>query len=517
MVDARPAAVIVLAAGAGTRMRSTTPKVLHEIAGRSLLGHVVHAASGLESRHLIVVVGHERERVSAHLNKVIAPQLAPAAAQVLGTVYQERQRGTGDAVAVALGDPSLRDLAVDGSGEDDTVLVLNGDTPLLRTQTLRNLLARHREQSASATVGTSIVPDAEGLGRILRDGAGELTGIVEQRDATPAQLAINEISTGVFAFNAAALRQMLPLLKPSNSQQQEYLTDVIGLLRKEAVRGRAVQAHRIGDYRQSLGCNDRAELAVLAALLRDRLATQWMRHGVTMIDPGTVWLDVTVQLSPDAVIAPNVQLYGATYVASGARIGPDTTLIDTRVGENTTILRSHAQSAQVGADCSVGPFAYLRPGAVLGVGVKVGAYVEVKNSQLADDVKVPHLSYIGDASVGEGSNIGAGSVVVNYDGVAKHRTTIGRHCRTGSNTLFIAPVTIGDGAYTAAGSVITSDVPPGALGFARAPQRNVDSWVFRRRAGSVAAQAAQRALPGQAPTATGTEYRGHAHDVDSGS
>lgn len=505
MVDAQPAAVIVLAAGAGTRMRSATPKVLHPIAGRSLLGHVVHAASGLAPRHLIVVVGHEHERVTAHLNSVIAPQLEPAVAAALGTSYQREQRGTGDAVSTALNHLDLRDLDV-----GDAVLVLNGDTPLLSTQTLLELLTEHRRNDAAATVGTSVVPDATGLGRILRDDRGELVGIVEQRDATVEQLALDEINTGVFAFDVAALRKTLPQLTSENDQRQEYLTDVIGLLRAgaqpdDAGHPHTVRAHRIADYRQTLGCNDRAELAVLRALLRDELTARWMRYGVTMIDPSSVWLDVTAQLEPDAVIAPNVQLYGSTYVGPGAQVGPDTTLIDTRVGADTTVVRSHAESAQVGSGCSIGPFAYLRPGAVLGVGVKVGAYVEVKNSQLGDDVKVPHLTYVGDATVGEGSNIGAGSVVVNYDGVAKHRTTIGRHCRTGSNTLFIAPVSIGDGAYTAAGSVITSDVPPGALAVARGVQRNIASWVFRRRAGSAAAMAAQQAeQTGETGTPGGT-------------
>ncbi len=504
MVDARPAAVIVLAAGAGKRMRSTTPKVLHDIAGRSLLGHVVHAAAGLQPRHLIVVVGHQHEQVTEHLHHVIVPGLGQSTAAVVSTAYQDQQRGTGHAVSVALEHRSLQALAA-----GDVVLILNSDTPLLLTQTLGELLAQHRRRGSQATVGTSVVPDPQGLGRILRGDGGELTGIVEQRDATPAQLAINEVNSGVFALDAAALRHTLPLLTAQNNQQQEYLTDVIGLLHKEAAGGHMVQAHRISDYRQTLGCNDRAELAELHALLRDRLAAEWMRQGVTMIDPATVWLDVTAHLAPDTVIAPNVQLYGATYVASGARVGPDTTLIDTRVGENTTIVRSHAELAQVSADCSVGPFAFLRPGAILGTGAKVGAYVEVKNSQLGADVKVPHLSYIGDTTVGEGTNIGAASVVVNYDGVAKHHTTIGRHCRTGSNTLFVAPVTIGDGAYTAAGSVITSDVPSGALAVARGSQRNIAGWVFRRRAGSAAAAAAQRAAA-DADTADG-----HDRDADS--
>ncbi len=488
VVQVRPAAVVVLAAGEGARMQSSTPKVLHELAGRSLLGHVVHAAATLRPRNLAVVVGHESSRVSEHLHQVIAPELDPSVVATLSTPFQKQQAGTGNAVAVA-----CQALAEERLDAGEHMVVLNADTPLLRPQTLRQLLQQHVDSGAAATVATSVPPNPHGLGRILRTPESDLIGIVEQKDATPAQRAIDEVSTGVFVFDTAALRRMLPLLSTDNEQQQEYLTDVIGLLREDADHGRVVQAHRISDYREALGCNDQVELAALRTLLRDQIATDWMRRGVTIIDPATVWLDVTTQLAPDVIIAPNVQLYGATSVASGARVGPDTTLIDTRVGANTRIARSHAESANIGDGCSVGPFSYLRPGTVLGSGAKIGAYVEVKNSQLGIDVKVPHLSYIGDATVGEGTNIGAASVVVNYDGVAKHRTTIGQHCRTGSNTMFVAPVNIGDGAYTAAGSVITSDVPPGALAVARGEQRNIAGWVFRRRAGSAAARAAARA------------------------
>ncbi|HEX3732725.1 MAG TPA: bifunctional UDP-N-acetylglucosamine diphosphorylase/glucosamine-1-phosphate N-acetyltransferase GlmU [Mycobacteriales bacterium] len=488
MSHTRPAAVVVLAAGEGTRMRSSLPKVLHELAGRSLLGHVVHAAAALRPEHFAVVVGHQAERVGEHLLTEVAAELDLETRNAVVTVHQAQQHGTGHAVATALAALSEHSL-----GAGDAILVLNGDTPLLRAQTLRQLIAHHIETGASATVGTSVLPDPVGMGRILRDGDGELAEIVEHRDATATQRAITEVNTGVFVFDAAALAHALPMLSTNNDQGQQYLTDVIALLRKEAPHRRTVQAYRIDDYREALGCNDHAELSTLRALLRDRLTTEWMRRGVTMIDPSTVWLDVTARLAPDTVIAPNVQLYGNTVIESGARVGPDTTLVDTSVGPNSNVVRSHAESARLAADCTVGPFAYLRPGTSLGRGVKVGAYVEVKNSELGPEAKVPHLSYIGDATIGEGTNIGASSVVVNYDGVSKHRTTIGRHCRTGSSTLFVAPVTIGDGAYTAAGSVITSDVPAGALGVARATQRNIAGWVFRRRAGTAAANAAQQA------------------------
>lgn len=488
MRTARPAAVIILAAGEGTRMRSGTHKVLHAVGGRSMLGHVVHLAAALEPDNIVVVVGHHREHVTDHLFSVIAPELPDELGQRVTTAHQVEQLGTGHAVKAAMAE--LADVA-----DSETVIVLNGDTPLLRADTLRELHAAHASRGAAATVGGAVAPEPRGLGRIVRGEADELVAIVEERDATDEQRTITEINTGVFAFTAGALRRTLPRLAADNDQKQEYLTDVISLLRVEpAASPSAVGVHTIADYRESLGCNDRTELAALGAILRDRVADKWMRAGVTMTDPTSVWIDVTVTLDRDVTIAPNVQLHGTTSVGAGARIGPDTTLIDAVVGPESSVIRSHCESAQIGPRATVGPFAYLRPGSALAEDAKVGAYVEVKNSELGAGAKVPHLSYIGDATIGEGSNIGASSVVVNYDGVSKHRTTIGRHCRTGSNTLFVAPVTVGDGAYTAAGSTITSDVPPGALAVARAQQRNIAGWVFRRRAGTAAAIAAAAAL-----------------------
>lgn len=469
---ARPAAVVVLAAGEGTRMKSDTPKVLHELCGRSLVGHVLAAAGQLEPAHFAVVVGYQRDRVAAHVTG-LNDRIVPA--------VQDQQLGTGHAVRCALAElPEL----------DGPVVVLNGDVPLLTAETLRALVATHVEGGYAATVLTASVPDPTGLGRIVRDADGRVQRIVEHRDATAEERTIAEINSGMFVFDAKHLRAMLDRLTTDNDQGQEYLTDVLGLL---VDAGHPVAAMVAPDYRETLGCNDRVELSGLRALLRDRLVTAAMRAGATVIDPASVWFDVDVVLGRDVVVHPNVQLRGATSIADRAEIGPDTTLVDTTVGEGATVVRAHANQAEIGPEASVGPYAYLRPGSVLARKAKVGTYVETKNAQIGEGSKVPHLTYVGDATIGEHSNIGAASVFVNYDGVNKHRTTIGSHARTGSDTMFIAPVTVGDGAYTAAGSVITEDVPPGAMAVARARQRNVEGWVERRRAGTPAADAAAAA------------------------
>jgi len=469
--------VVVLAAGEGKRMRSSVPKVLHEICGRSLLGHVLAAAAPLDAAHLSVVVGHGRDQVVEHLRAVAAGLGVPGAA----TVVQEQQHGTGHAVRLAL--EALPDVA-------GTVVVLNGDTPLLRAETLADLVAAHRAAGSAGTVLSAEVPDPSGLGRILRDERGTFTGIVEHADATPEQRGIAEVNAGMYVFDGGLLRDALAKLGRGNAQAEEYLTDCLGIL---AEQGHPVHAHRAADPTETLGVNDRVQLAGLRALLRDRLLEHWMREGVTVVDPATVWLDVDVTLAPDVVLRPGVQLAGTTTVGPGAEIGPDTTLTDTAVGEGARVLRSHCERAVVGPEASVGPFSFLRPGTVLARTAKVGAFVEIKASDIGEGTKVPHLTYVGDATIGEHTNIGASSVFVNYDGVAKHRTVIGSHARTGSDTMFIAPVTVGDGAYTAAGSVITDDVPPGAMGVARARQRTIEGWVERRRAGTPSAEAAARA------------------------
>jgi bifunctional UDP-N-acetylglucosamine pyrophosphorylase / glucosamine-1-phosphate N-acetyltransferase len=464
----RPAAVIVLAAGEGTRMRSAKPKVLHEIAGRSLLGHALNAARSLGPEHLIVVVGHGRDRVEAHLAE-IDPTAKP--------VVQASPNGTGHAVRVAL----------DAVGElDGPVVVTYGDVPLLSVNTLAALLHKHVSDNAAMTLLSVVLDDPTGYGRIVRDD-DEVVAIVEQKDATPDERAIRETNAGVYVFDGKLLPTALSRLSTDNVQGEEYLTDVLALLRKD---GHRVVAVRTDDPHEVLGVNDRAQLAELARILRDRLVATAMRDGVTVIDPATTWVDVDVTLERDVVLQPNVQLHGRTHIYQGAVIGPDSTLTDTTVGPEAHVERTVATETVIGAGAHVGPFTYLRPGTRLERSVKAGAFVEMKNADVGEGAKVPHLSYVGDATIGEHTNIGAATVFVNYDGVEKHRTVIGRHARTGADNMFVAPVEVGDGAYTAAGSVITEDVPPGAMAVARGKQRNVEGWVERRRAGTASAAAA---------------------------
>ena len=469
--------VVVLAAGEGKRMKSSLPKVLHPLLGRTLLGHVLAAAGPLGADRTVVVVGHGADQVREHLTEV-----APAATPVL----QERQLGTGHAVRIAL------DAVPDAAG---TVVVINGDVPLLRPETVAALVEAHEDAVAAATVLAAEVPDPTGLGRIVRDTDGRLAQIVEERDATPQQRALREINAGIYAFDAVRLRDALGKLSTDNDQGEEYLTDVFALLRDA---GEPVAVHRAADHVETLGCNDRVELAGLRRLLRDRVNEGWMRTGVSLLDPHTTWIDVTVTLERDAVVDQNTQLRGATTVGAGASVGPDTTLVDTTVGEGASVVRSHAVGAEVGPQASVGPYAYLRPESRLARKAKVGTFVETKKATIGEGSKVPHLSYVGDATIGDHSNIGAATVFVNYDGVHKHHTTIGSHARTGADNMFVAPVRVGDGAYTAAGSVITGDVPPGAMAVARGQQRNVEGWVLRKRAGTAAADAARQARDGEA-------------------
>lgn len=467
---------VVLAAGAGTRMKSQRAKVLHEVAGKPLLGHVLAAVGGAGAGRVVVVVGHGREQV--------ADYLAATAPDVL-SVVQAEQLGTGHAVRAALSE------LPDPLG---TVTVLAGDTPLLRPQTLAELSQAHRAAGAAATVLTARLADPTGYGRIVRTSDGLVERIVEEKDATDAQRAIDEINSGVYVFAGEALADGLAQIGTDNAQGEEYLTDVIGVL---AGRGLPIVGHLAADADEIHGINDRAQLAVAGALLRDRINTAWMRAGVTIVDPATTWIDADARLAADAVVHRNSHIAGRTMVAAGAVVGPDTTLVDCQVGTGAIVLRSHCVGAAIGESATVGPFSYLRPGADLHRSAKAGAFVEIKNATVGPAAKVPHLSYVGDAQIGEGSNIGAATVFVNYDGVAKHRTVIGAQVRIGSDTMLVAPVTVGDGAYTAAGSVITDDVPPGALALGRARQRNLDGWVQSRRAGSSSADAARAALDNQ--------------------
>jgi bifunctional UDP-N-acetylglucosamine pyrophosphorylase/glucosamine-1-phosphate N-acetyltransferase len=451
-------------------MKSALPKVLHSIAGRSLLGHVLHAVDQISPKELCIVVGSGREAVESHI-----AQIAPKAA----TVFQEHRGGTGHAAQLALA----------GIAPRGTVLILAGDTPLLSGDSLTQFVAAHTSGEFAASVLTAEHPDPTGYGRIIRDDNGELLRIVEEKDATDSEKFVFEVNSGVYAFDGEKLAASIGKLTNANAQGELYLTDVIGILKSA---GESIAAIMIDDFTETLGVNDRVQLAESAAMLRDRINDQWMRAGVTIIDPTTTWIDSTVEISNDVTLHPGTALLGSTKVATGAVIGPRTTLTDCIVKQGAAILESIALQTVIGEGATVGPFTYLRAGTQLGDSAKAGAFVEMKNAVLGIGSKVPHLSYVGDATIGEGSNIGAAAIFVNYDGVEKHHTTVGDHVRIGSDTMLVAPVTIGDGAYTAAGSVITEDVPPGAIGVGRAKQRNVLDWVLRKRPGSKSAIAAKK-------------------------
>ena len=489
-MEVLPAAVVVLAAGAGTRMKSHTPKVLHSVAGRTLLGHAIRAGEQLHPERIVVVVRHERDAV-------VADALAQNGSVLIAD--QDDIPGTGRAVQCA-----LDALADSGADLNRPVVVTAADTPLLDGETLTELVEAHEASGAAVTVLTTQVADPTGYGRIVRDADG-VAAIVEEKDATDAQRSITEINTAVYVFDTPTLIDALGRVDRSNAQGEVYLTDVVRVARAQGKRVAAVQA---ADSWKVEGCNDKAQLARLGKELNRRIVDKWMRAGVTVIDPDTTWIDVDVELEPDVTLLPGVQLHGACVVESDATIGPDTTLTDVEVGRGATVQRTHGSLAVIGQGANVGPFAYLRPGTYLGEGGKIGTFVETKNARIGNGSKVPHLSYAGDVTIGEGTNIGAASVFVNYDGVNKHHSTVGDHCRTGSDNMFVAPVHIGDGAYTGAGTVVRRDVPPGALAVNTYSQRNIEGWVLRSRPGTAAADAAAAALEEQAATGSQNNAEG---------
>lgn len=480
MTASTEAAIVVLAAGAGTRMRSDTPKVLHTLAGRSMLAHALHSVSSVPAQHLVVVLGHDRDRIAPAVEK-----LADELGRTIDIAIQDQQLGTGHAVGCG-----LAALPEDFAG---TVVVASGDVPLLDAGTLGDLIAGHNTMGAAATVVTTTLTDPTGYGRILRTQDSEVIGIVEQADASRSQHAILEVNAGVYAFDIGDLRSALSQLRSDNAQQELYLTDVIAILRQD---GRTVRAQHIDDTMLVAGVNDRVQLAELGAELNRRLVAAHQRSGVTIVDPASTWIDVGVTIGRDTVVYPGTQLLGTTAIGAHCQIGPDSTLADVTVGDSASVVRTHGGQSTIGAGAAVGPFTYLRPGTVLGSDTKLGAFVEAKNSTIGTGTKVPHLTYVGDADIGEYSNIGASSVFVNYDGETKRRTTVGSHVRTGSDTMFVAPVTVGDGAYTGAGTVLRDDVPPGALAVSDNAQRNIEGWVERKRPGSAAAKAAESAREG---------------------
>ncbi|MGB5952298.1 MAG: bifunctional UDP-N-acetylglucosamine diphosphorylase/glucosamine-1-phosphate N-acetyltransferase GlmU [Ornithinimicrobium sp.] len=493
MVSSHPAAVIILAAGEGTRMKSKTAKVLHPIAGRTLLGHAMYAARQAEPDHVAVVIRHQRDRVAEHIAALDASVVV---------ADQDAVKGTGRACECGLDalPPNL-------SG---TVLVTMGDVPLLTGDTLRRLTETHEANQAAVTVMTAELDDPLQYGRIVRDATGAVEAIIEYKDAVkqraeggryPHAVDVHEINSGIYAFDAALLRAALAEVGTDNAQGEKYLTDVLEIARRGGGR---VSAYMTDDIWQTEGVNDRVHLARLGAEMNQRIVESWMRKGVSIPDRTSVWIDSDVTIGEDSTILPGTQLLGATTIGEDVTIGPDTTLNSVEIGDGASVIRTHGQHSVIGPGATVGPFAYLRPGSELGAQGKIGTFVETKNSQIGAGSKVPHLSYVGDATVGEHSNIGASSVVVNYDGVNKHRTVIGDHCRMGSDTMYVAPVTIGDGAGSGAGTVIRQDVPAGALAITVAKQRNIEGWATSRRPGTAQAQAAQAAQDSTAPAAEET-------------
>ncbi|MGC5170740.1 bifunctional UDP-N-acetylglucosamine diphosphorylase/glucosamine-1-phosphate N-acetyltransferase GlmU [Microbacterium sp. DT81.1] len=458
-------------------MKSALPKVLHRIGGRPLVGHVIHTAQSLGAGHIRVVVRHERDAVVEAIHSD-APHV--------DVVDQDDIPGTGRAVQVAL--------AQLPEGYDGDVLVLSGDVPLLSAETLSQLVAAHRATGAAATLLSALLDDPTGYGRVIRGADGGVERIVEQKDASDDEASVHEINAGVYVFRAPQLRAHLELVGTANAQGERYLTDVIALLRDSR---HDVAATTAPDPRVALGVNDRVQLAEAAGILNERIVRRWQLEGVTILDPASTWIDDTVTLARDVTVLPNTQLLRATTVAEGATIGPDTTLVDCEVGEGASVKRADATLAVIGAGATVGPFAYLRPGTYLGVDGKIGTFVETKNTTIGVGSKVPHLSYVGDTTIGEGVNLGAGAITANYDDIAKHRTEIGDQVHSGSHNVFVAPVRVGAGAKTGAGAVIRKDVPPGALALSVAPQRNIEGWVAKNRPGTAAAEAAEKASNGE--------------------
>ena len=447
---------VVLAAGSGTRMLSNTPKVMHQLAGKPILGHVMATATSLDAEGVYVVLRHQKELLTDYIR-----QNYPKSQIVL----QDDIAGTGRAVEV-----TLDQIPKDFSGD---ILVISGDVPMMNHDTLAALVSSHRDHQASATVLTAILEDPTGYGRIVRDETGQVSKIVEQLDATDQERQIQEINAGVYVFDAAHLRQALSHLKSHNAQGERYLTDVAALFVED---GHKVAAEVVADNWLVHGINDRSQLSEVAKELNKRLCKAWQLSGVTIIDPDTTWIDVTVTIGQDALIHPATHLRGKSTIGQGAEVGPSVVIEDSQVGNLS----------------KVGPFSYLRPGTELGEAGKIGSFVETKNAKIGKGSKVPHLSYVGDAEIGEYSNIGAGTIFANYDGITKHSSKIGSHVRTGSQNVFVAPISIGDGAYTAAGTIVRRNVASGELAMNVAPQRAIADWVIKKRPGTAAAEAATK-------------------------
>ena len=466
-------AVVVLAAGEGTRMRSSTPKVMHEIAGLPMLGHALATATNLGAQYVIPVIRHEKDILESYIH-AFYPKVHIA--------HQDEIPGTGRAVECAL--------HVLPDGFSGAVVVTSGDVPLLDVNTIETMLDIHLRSGAGATILTATFADPSGYGRIVRNDSGAFSSIVEDRDATEEEREITEVNAGVYVFDFDALKAALAQIGAHSAAGEKYLTDAAVEILKA---GKEVHALEVSDNWLVAGVNNRIQLQQVSAELNKRICEGWMLAGVTITDPQTTFIDITAVLSEDVTLMPGTHLKGITKVGVGSIIGPEVVLVDSQVGASCTVIKSHITGSVVEDDSTVGPFSYLRPGTHLGAGGKIGTFVETKNAVIGQGTKIPHLSYVGDATIGEYSNIGAGTIFANYDGVNKHHTVIGSHVRSGSHNVFVAPVVIGDGAYTAAGTVVRKDVEAGALAMNVAPQRNLADWVLAQRANTASAEAAQKA------------------------
>ncbi len=443
-------AVAILAAGKGTRMRSKLPKVLHPLGGKSLVERVIDSCNVLDPERKIIIVGYQGEEVQTSLENKTNVEF----------VYQREQLGTGHAVQQLLG--PLQDFVGD-------LLVLNGDVPLLRQETLLQLLNTHKTHNNGATLLTAHLPQPKGYGRVFCDGNNYVKQIVEDRDCTTAQKQNHRINGGIYCFNWPMLAEVLPQLTPNNDQNEYYLTDVVSLLPQ-------VMAVDVEDFREISGINDRKQLATAYDILQTRVKDHWMSCGVTLIDPDSVTIDDTVEIAPDVIIEPQTHLRGKTTIGSGSRIGPGSMIENSTIGDNVTVYYSVVSDSVVESGCRVGPYAHLRGDAKIAADCRIGNFVEIKKSQVGAKTNVAHLAYLGDASLGEKVNIGAGTITANYDGVRKHQTVIGNGTKTGANSVLVAPITVGENVTIAAGSTITKDVPDKALAIARERQKVIENW-----------------------------------------
>jgi len=467
-VNGPPVTALIMAAGQGTRMRSSLPKVLHPVCGRPMIAWPVTAAREAGVERVAVIVSPERN-------------LSHALPDEVETVEQVESNGTGGAIRAAIS--IVRESA--------RVLVLSGDVPLVSPEVIGGLIGAQEESGASATVMTAVLEDPGTYGRIVRGADGTVSKIVEAKapgDATDRELAIKEVNSGTYVFDGPSLATALDDLSSDNAQGEYYLTDVIKIMRD---RGELVTAHISDDPAINLGVNNRADLSVVETEARRRILRRHMLDGVTIVDPATTWIDAGVTIGKDTRIEPGTAIRGASEIGEEAVIGPHSTVIDSGIGSGCEVIHSYLNLCELADGCRVGPFAYLRPGAKLEDGAKAGTFVEVKNSTLGRGAKVPHLSYVGDAEVGEGSNLGAGTITANYDGKDKHRTVIGPGSKIGVDTMLVAPVEVGEGAWTGAGAVIRQNVPPGALAVSSGDQRNVDDYAERRAARETEGESSQ--------------------------